>query len=489
MLSALERAHKAYLKSGAPLRAARMAFWLALRLSALGEHGRANGWLGRAQRLVEREGLDCVERGYLLLPASRRHLSERDFQAAHDAAAEAARIGDRFGEADLVAFGRNLQGHALLSLGQIEKGLALLDEAMLSVAAGEVNPILTGVIYCSVIHGCQQVYALSRCREWTAALSAWCQSQPDVSFAGRCLVHRSEILQLEGAWQDASAEARRAAERFSGKTDPGTAAGAAYQEAELHRLRGQFGEAEQAYKRASRWGLEPQPGLALLRLAQGRADAAASQMRRVTGATTDPLRRSRLLPAFVEILLEAGEVDEAERVSRELEEIARLFGTEVLSAMAAHARGAVALARGDAQAALGSLRTSLEIWQRIGAPYAAARLRVLVGRACRALGDVDGASLELDAARAAFRELGAGPDLARVDEPSGGGPAARPRGLTPRELEVLRLVATGRTNKVIARELFLSEKTVDRHVSNIFTKLDVSSRAAATAFAYSHKLV
>ena len=189
-------------------------------------------------------------------------------------------------------------------------------------------------------------------------------------------------------------------------------------------------------------------------------------------------------------MLAANDLQEARRACRELEEIAANLDTGVLGALAAHARGAVELAEGDASAALGSLRQAWQVWQRVEAPYAVARVRVLVGLACRALGDDDGGRLELDAARAVFERLGAAPDLARIDSLTrGAAPSGRPHGLTPRELQVLRLVATRKTNKAIAAELFVSEKTVDRHVSNIFTKLDVPSRAAATAYAYEHKLI
>jgi DNA-binding CsgD family transcriptional regulator len=488
MLQTLERAHGLYRESGDLRRAARAAFWLGFRLAYLGEAGRANGWWSRAERLVESDGRDCAERGYLLIPTVHRHMASGDEKAAHDVAAQAAAIGERFGDADLAAFARNMQGQALMRSGEVEKGLSLLDEAMVAVTARETSPILTGVIYCTVIQACQQVYALGRSREWTAALEAWCADVPEVSFAGRCLIHRSEILQMNGAWPEAIAEARRASERLSARADPAAAA-AAYQEAELHRLRGETSEAEDAYRRAGLGGSEPQPGLALLRLSQDRADAAESQIRRVVGATEGRLPRVRFLPAYVEILVAVGDLEEAERASTELEETARIYGTPVLAAVSDHARGAVLLARNDPRAALGPLRRSLEGWQKVGAPYLAARVRVLVGLACRAFGDQDGSALDLEAASAAFRELGAVPDLDRLEKLAARASEARPHGLTARELQVLRLVASGKTNKVIASELFLSEKTVDRHVSNIFDKLEVSSRAAATAFVYSHKLL
>jgi DNA-binding CsgD family transcriptional regulator len=486
-LATLERSHHAHLEAGDTLRAVRSAFWLGFRLAYLRERARAGGWFGRAHRLLEGQG-DCVERGWLLGPVVQQQMAEHDFAGAHETAGRVAAIGERYGDGDLIAFGRMSQGQALVRQDRIREGLALLDEAMVAVTAGELTPIVTGLIYCMVIHSCQQVFALERSREWTAALSSWCADQPEVVFGGNCLIHRSEILQLNGAWPEALAEARRAAERLSKTSDRQTAASALYQEAEVHRLRGEFAEAEKAYRAASREGWEPQPGLALLRLAQGRPAAAVAQIRRVVAAASDRLQRTRLLPAYAEILLAAGERDEARAASEELAEIAKALDTDVVHAMAAHARGAVALAEGDARGALGPLRESLAAWRRIDAPYLAARIRVLVGEACRALGDAEGAELEREAARAVFLELGAAPDLARLDA-AGGARSARPHGLTPRELEVLLLVAAGKTNRAIAAQLFLSEKTVDRHMSNILTKLDVPSRAAATAFAYEHRLL
>ena len=488
-LRTLERAYNAHMNAGQCARAVRCAFWLGFRLLMRSEMGRATGWLARAQRLLERDARECAERGYLLLPVVEQRLESGDFETAYAAAADAAAIGERCGDPDLIACARHQQGRIRLQQGQVEAGLALLDETMVAVTAGELSPLVTGLMYCSVIAACQQVYALDRTREWTAALTQWCEGQPDmVAFAGVCQVHRAEIMQLQGTWPEAIEEARRACARSQG-IDQRAAAAALYQQAEVHRLKGEFAAAEEAYRGASQLGLEPQPGLALLRLVQGRSDAAATAIRRVASTTVDRLKRMSLLPAYIEIMLAAGDVQDARNACRELEDIARSFDTGVPGAIAAQACGAVDLAEGDAQAALGSLRRAFEVWQRIEAPYAAARVRVLIGLACRALGDEDGAGLEIDAARSIFERLGATPDLARIDSLMKGTPSGHTHGLTPRELQVLRLIATGETNKAIASKLSLSEKTVDRHVSNIFAKLDVSSRAAATAFAYQHKLI
>ncbi len=372
-----------------------------------------------------------------------------------------------------------------------EQGLALLDEAMVAITAPDIPPILTGVIYCGVISCCEEAFDPRRAQEWTSALTRWCERQPQmVSFTGRCLAHRAGIMQLHGAWDDALAEARLATERCEQATNRAATGQALYQQAELHRLRGELAAAEAAYGEASRFGREPQPGLALLRLRQGDADAAAAGLRRVLSGLAQPLRRATLLPAYAEALLAVPDVDEARRAADELAEIAAQSGSPMIGAIAARVRGAAVLAGGEPAAAVEALREAVLFWQDMNAPYEVARARFLMGLACRALGDEDGARLELGAARSAFDVLGAPLDVADVDAllvPAPAPPDAH--GLTARELEVLRLVATGRTNRQIADELVVSEHTVARHMQNIFGKLRVSSRAAATAFAFEHELV
>jgi ATP/maltotriose-dependent transcriptional regulator MalT len=484
----MERLYEARLAASEELPAARAAFWVGMRLFALGERARAGGWLARAERLCE--GKDCVERGYLLLPVIRRHEASGEDAAAAEAAARAEAIGDQFGETDLSAFARSIRGSVLVRQGQTQAGLALLDEAMVAATSGALSPVVTGLTYCTAIAGCQLVYELDRGREWTAALSSWCEAQPQlVPFAGRCLVHRAEILQLGGAWPEAIGEARQLAAQRLAVDDPSAVADAHYQEAEIHRLRGEIAEAEASYRQTSAAGREPHPGLALLWLAQGRGDAAIAALRRLLAASEAPLTRARFLPAEVEARLATDATPEAEAACRELEGIASRFGTDVLVAIAAQSRAAVELACARPQSALGPAREAFRIWQQLSAPYPAARARVLLGRACRALGDAETARIEEELAREVFVRLGAVPDLAVLDEPKPSPATRTPGGLTVRELEVLRLVATGQTNKAIAKKLFVSEKTIDRHVSNIFAKLNVASRAAATAYAYQNSLV
>ena len=483
-LRALERAYHAHVEAGAVRRAVRSAFWAGLKLLLRGEAARANGWFGRAERLLDRDGVDCVERGYLLIPAMLACVG-RDDEAVCATAAEAAAIGERFGERDLVALVVEEQGHALVRLGRVEQGLRLIDETMVAVVAGELSPIVTGLVYCNTIAFCQDALELRRAREWTEALAGWCDRQPEmVAHTGVCLVHRAEILELAGDWEVALQEARRAGDRFG---EVSVAAGhAVYRQGEVHRVRGELGAAEEAYRRASRCGFEPQPGLALLRLAQGRGEAAASAIRRALSETADPLRRLRLLPAGVEILLAAGAGEEARAASGELERLAERHDSAMGRALAAHAAGAVALAQGAAGAALQALRRACRAWHELDVPYEAARARVLVALACRSVGDEDSAQLELEAARDAFAGLGAGHDADRVDGLLRG---AALHGLTPRQLEVLRLVAIGRSNREIAAELVISEHTVARHVQNILATLRLRSRTAASAFAFEHDLL
>jgi DNA-binding CsgD family transcriptional regulator len=479
----LERGHQRYLAEGDTIGAVHCAVWIGLNLASRGQIGPATGWLGRAQRLLENEA-ECAEHGYLLLPVMFQHEAAGDFAAAAAVAGEAVRIGERFGDRDLFALAVHGQGHMLIKDGRVRDGLALLDEGMVAVTAEELSPIVTGIVYCGVILACQEVYEVRRAREWTRALSGWWALQPEmVAFTGRCLVHRAEVLQLDGAWRDALDEARRAGERFVETKNP--AAGLArYRQGELLRLQGEFAEAEDAYKAASALGWEPQPGLAQLRLVQGRSDAAAAAIRRAEAAMTLALERARILPAFVEIMLAVGDVESARRACVELEGLARGYESAMLGAMVAQARGAVQLAEGDARAALVALRTARETWHALEAPYEIARTRILVGEACRLLGDEEAAALEHEAARNIFERLGAKPDLVRMGARDSGS-----HWLSRRELEVLRLVAAGKSNRDIAMALVISEHTVARHVQNIFAKLRVSSRAAATAFAFEHDLV
>ena len=484
-----ERAFRERMQRGDPEGAAMDGFWLVYGLMTRGEWARAGGWIGRARGAIDDGERDCVARGYLLIPDGLQALMGGDAEQAYATFTEEREIGKRFADQDLVALAGFGQGQALIAMGRITEGIAVLDEVMLGVAAGEASAIVTGLVYCGVIAACMETFDPRRAKEWTTALNHWCDAQPDlVPFRGQCLVHRAQIMQLHGAWVDALEELQHALERFAAAGHPAVG-DALYEQAEVHRLRGDFDIAEQAYRKAAEFGRDAQPGLALLRLAQGRLDAASAGIRRALNETGGRSLRPRLLSAAVVIALESKDVEGARSAVDELVELAAERNVVLLNAIAAQARGMVLLAEGDARAALAAARQAWSLWQELDAPYEAARARVVVGMACRSLGDEDAARMEFDAARHVFETLSAGPDATWVESLTGRAPSKGGSGLTAREVEVLRMVATGRTNRVIAGELFLSEKTVARHVSNIFMKLGVSSRAAATAYAYEHDLV
>jgi DNA-binding CsgD family transcriptional regulator len=487
---ARSRAHAGFVERGDPIRAARSAFWLGYTLiSVPAQQAQANGWLARARRLLDECGDERVEHGLLLCTQGYQKIIESDFPSALAIFEQAARIGTQFADTDVTALARHAQARVLLRMNRRAEGFALLDEVMLAVTGGEVVPMIAGVIYCSVISACYDVFDIDRAQEWTSALNGWCTAHPDiVPFRGQCLVRRSELMQLHGRWADAAAEAQRATALLTRAAVETEVGAAHYQEAELHRVRGDLAHAEESYRRASQVGRKPYPGLALLRLAQGNVDAAGAAVRRMLDETKDARSRARLLGAAVEVMIAQHDIDAARTAADELSEIARTFDSRILQAAAAHARGAVALAAGESSAALELLRHAVTACQELRAPYEVARSRELIGRAYRLLGDEEGAQLEFDAAQDTFDRLGAAPDAARVASLVAS--AAAPSGaLTGREVEVLRLVAAGKTNRAIALDLAISEKTVARHLSNIFTKLDLPSRSAATAYAYEHKLV
>ncbi len=486
----LARAHQVHVDAGDDARAARTAFWIGMHLMTTGEIGRGGGWLGQAQRHLAGLGEDCVEHGYLLLPLVFQREAAGDLPGAAAAARDAVAIAERHGDPDLFALAVHTQGHMLVLGGRDREGLTLLDEAMVAATTRTLSPIARGIVYCGVILGCQAAYEMRRADEWTQALADWCEGQPDmVAFSGRCHVHRAEIMQLRGAWSDALEEARCAARRAAIGNQRKALAEAAYVQGEVHRMRGESAAALQAYREASEHGRDPHPGLALLRLAEGNVDAAAAAIERVLAESAGAGARARLLPACVEIMLAAGDVERARAGCDELAQIAADRDAGMLQTVAAQVRGAVDLAAGDPGGALVVLRRAWRAWTEASVPYEAARTRELMGLACGALGDEEAATLELDAARRVLAGLGALPDVARIDaRGAGAGPDASD-GLSPRELEVLRLVAQGHTNRGIADELVLSERTVERHVSNILVKLRVGSRTAATAYAYEHGLL
>ena len=491
--SALNRAHKAHASVGDFEGAARSACRLGFRLMWR-EPAHANGWLARAARILEEAGGDeSVVHGFLRLSAGIRHTREGDVDQARVDFANAIAIGRRFGSDELVTFARLGEGRAFIRGGDIQEGNRLLDEVMVAVAGGDLSAEYVGVVYCVALEACDETFDVGRAREWTDAFGRWCDSEPDiVSTRGDCIVRHAEIKQLRGEWTEAMTEVARACDADACERESPAAGAAFYHLAELHRLRGEVAEAELAYANASRYGRDPQPGLALLRMSQGQASAGVRAIRRVLDESQRPARRAQLLRACVEISLAVGDVARARGAAEELSSLAEAIGAPLLRAAAAHANGVVQLADGEARAALSSLRDAAHIWRRLDAPHEVARSRLQSGRAHRVLGDTDTARLELRAARQVFEQLGALPDLASADATlaaMNGVTEPIRHALTDREVEVLGLVATGRTNRSVADALGISEKTVARHVANIFGKLGVSTRAAATAYAHRNGLM
>lgn len=489
------RAHHVLVDAGHRQRAAHWGFWLSFQALLAGDVAQSTGWLARMQRLVDGEP-QGTEQGYVDVLSGLRQMAQGDPNGARADFEHAIALAERFGDHDLLAFGLLGRGQALIQSQRVAEGVPQLDEAMIAVATGEVSPMAAGIVYCAVILTCQRIFDLQRCREWTRALNDWCATQPDlVPYRGECLVHRSEILQLQGEWPDAIAEAERAVEACANRT--GNLAGRAlYQCAELHRLCGAFERAEAMYREAGNRGTEPQPGLSLLRLAQGDVDAARAAMLRVVGeirhgraAGGSIAARLPLLRACVEIMIAAGAIESARTAACALEAAAAETGAPFVRASSAQASGALRLAEGDVQAALALLREAWTAWQQLDAPYESARVRVLIGHACRCLGDEETARSHYEAAARAFDRLGAAPARAELEMPIETRDAVPENPLSSRELQVLGLVAKGQSNREIAARLFISEHTVAGHLSSIYGKLGVASRTAAAAFAFEHRLL
>ena len=480
------RAHQRCVDENTVHRAVYFGTRVAQGLGFKGDLGRCRGWVDRAARLLGEADIDCVEQGYLEYGLAMMQLFEAgDVAGAHVRFVQAGKIGARFAHRDLIALVRIGEGRMLIYLGEIHEGMALLDEAMVSIEARELTHLTTGDAYCTVIDACAELSDLARCRAWTESFVRWCDTQQElVLYRGHCFLHRAEILELQGAWAEALVEARRACNRLAAPVNPGALGGACMIEGDLLRLVGDFGAAEASYERASGLGCDPQPGLALLRLAEGRVDAADAMIRRVLDETGDPMARARMLGPFVEIVLANGDGATARTAAEELRGLAVELGSPYLRAHAARSVGAVLLLEANTKAALVELRRAFNDFVTLDVPYEAARTRLLIAGACEALGDRDAADMESRSARSVLESLGAGSQATAIATQD-----SLPDGLTQRELEVLVLLARGKTNRVIANELFISEKTVASHVSHIFTKLGVTSRSAATAYAYDHHLV
>jgi DNA-binding CsgD family transcriptional regulator len=487
------RVHHDWIDRGDVERAAYWGYWLSFVQLVHGEPAQATGWLARARRVDDARREASAVPGYGEVAGGLLALGSGDVAGAAAHFAAAVDLADRFGDPDLLALGLLGQGQALIMQHEIGEGAARLDEAMLGITAGKVSPVLAGIVYCAVILTCQRIFDLARAREWTRQLDVWCAAQPDLApFRGECLVQRSQVLQARGDWSGALDEAAKARDHLAARSEA-VVGRACYQQGELHRLRGEFDAADQMFRDAGRYGCEPQPGVSLLRLAMGEVDGAAAAIRRAVDAAVDipgprgGLSRPRLLGPLIEILLALGDAAGARKAADELAAIAAKMNAPYLAAMSAHGDGAVLLAEGETQAAQARLREAWMLWQQLEMPYESACVRVLLGRVCRRLDDRETARMHFDAARAVFERLDAAPALAQLERSAAD--AESDGALTQREREVLALVAAGQSNRQIAAALAISEHTVARHMSNIFNKLDVSSRTAATTYAHTHKLI
>jgi len=486
-LEAWEQAHHHYRRDGQARRAAMSAMFVAAHSMTRGDAAAGSGWMSRMHRLL-RDEPEGAEHGYPIYFEIFSATSAGDYDVAVVAALRMQELGRRFDDPNLVAVGLLGEGRAKLKLGLVGDGMPLLDEAMLAALSGDLHPVWAGAIYCHLMDACRELGDLRRASEWTEAATRWCERLPDGAlYRGICRVHRAQVLQAHGAWDKAEHEAARACADVVRLT-PSTVAEGHYEIGEIRRLRGDLVGAEEAFRHAHELGRDPQPGLAMVRLAQGRIEAAARSVQAALDAQAgDPLGRVQLLAVQTEVALAAGDVTTARLASEELEATASAFQSSGLEAAARQARGAVQLRSGEAAVAVTTLRSACRTWQDLDAKHSAARTRVLLAEAYRALDDEDAAQLELDAAHAVFTRLGAALDVRTVDQLRGR--STLPGSLTPREAEVLRLVATGSRNRDIAAALFISEKTVHRHLANIYTKLAVTSRSAATAYAFKNGLV
>jgi ATP/maltotriose-dependent transcriptional regulator MalT len=486
-IEARHRAYEAYVAAGDQRSAAGVAARLAIEHFVREEPSIGGGYLMRAQRHAQAvpEG---PEHGFLAMVEANVARFSGDLEGAIARSGDAVAIGQRYGVPDLIAMAIHTQGLSLLDAGRIADGLALMDEAMVDVLSGTLDPYFTGIIYCSLIAACLELSDIRRAGEWSDAAGTWCDSlQPDSPFPAMCRVNRAEVARLRGAWAEAEAEAERASKELEA-IEPGLAGLALVQVGEIHRRTGDLAGAAAAFARARELGANPQPGLSLLHLMQGRAAEAVTSLDLALAAEHQPARRARLLAAKVDAACAAGTIEAATVAAAELDSLARTGLAPTMEALAATAAGAVALASGDAEGALERCNSAAVAWQRLRLPSEVAKARAMVGRALAAIGDEEGARAEYRAALHAFEELGAVPEAAAIrallTKPGG-----LPDGLTGREAEVLRLVAAGKTNRDIAVELVISEHTVARHLQNLFAKIDVSSRAAATAYAYEHDLM
>ncbi|HUP87348.1 MAG TPA: response regulator transcription factor [Acidimicrobiales bacterium] len=483
-ITAREVAYRMFEELGDHRRAGQCAVWLYEHHAFRARPAGSGAWLRRARRALETDP-QCVEHGALLLREAETAHGGGDLDRALALATEVIGLGRALRSPDLEAEALQTKGRVLIHLGEVADGMGHLDEAMLFAVEGRLGAYSTGKVYCSLISACEELGDTDRAAEWTEATMRWAQESPFAIFPGVCRVHRAVVLKRRGSLVEAEREAERACDELA-ESHIGNSAAAYAEVGDIRRRLGDVDGAADAFERAQQLTGRPCGALALLRLAEGRVDAATSIVSGCLGeTTTNRLARASLLPIVIQVAAAAGDIDAARDALGELEEIAGAFDTPFLRATALSARGRLQLMEQDTTA-VATLRQAVEGWEALEVPYEVATTRTLLGEALRHRGEETAAIESFAAAAALFDRIGAHTDALLV---AGDSRAALPAGLTEREVEVLRLVAAGLTNNEIAAQLYLSAKTVSRHASNIFTKIGVSSRAAATAFAFEHRLV
>jgi class 3 adenylate cyclase len=419
-ISLRERAYAAYTAEGDLRGAARMALTLQWDYEARGSFAVSNGWMANAERLLA-DLPEAPEHGRLvLMKALMAMFAEGEYERAITLFDEAYELASRVGDRDGQMLALSAKGRANIKLGKIDEGLALLDEATASAMCGDLRAHTSGLVYCITISSCQDLGDFRRAAEWTEAANRFCDKLDVSGFPGACRIHRAEVLRLRGDWSAAEAQAMAACEELHDFDRSITAFGH-YEIGEIRRRRGDFAGAEEAYAVSNEMGRQPQPGLSLLRLAEGKVDAATAGISRTLADTGEPLSRLRHLPAQVEIAIASGDLKTARAAADEAEEIVDSYkiGNKRAAAfdgIVHFARGQIHVAEKDWPNAIASLRRARDEWQGVGAPYETARARMLLGTAYTRSGDEHAGASELEGALATFERLGAGLEESRAKE-------------------------------------------------------------------------
>jgi len=489
-LEACEEGHDRFLADGRLDRAAMLAIEAGFSWSLRGEPEIGAGWVSRARRLLAGQPTGTAQ-AMLMWMDARARAEAGDVEGALHDCDRLRTLGGELGEPVVGCLALALEGSLVVLGGDTARGFELLDEAMLPALAGRIPPDFAGNLYCQMLSVCHEVGDVPRARRWTEATQRWTDTFTSAAmFVGVCRVHRSQLLRLSGEWAAAEREAAAANHELA-ELNVEAVGEARYELGETHRLRGDLDGARAWYAAAAELGRSPEPGVSLVLLESGRHDEALAGVQQALLEEGEPCRRARLLAAHVEIAVEAGRADLAEDPALELEALAHRFGTPGLRAWAGQARGTALLGADDPEGALPHLRVALFEYDAMGAAYDAATCRALLGKAFGALGDDRAAHVETEAGRRAFEDLGATPRVAWLTRLTAGvaGPTTLPGGLTERETQILALVAEGSSNREVARRLVISEKTVARHLANVYLKLGVGSRTAASAWAHRQGLV